>query len=133
MCRSTPVEDRWYKSSPYLILHCPVIVRVPTSKLSFEIDFKIQKDYSVEHGLYDVRFEVFTEVIKKNGYQNPDRISQETHHVSATELSRLMLFKIWGYHGGDYEKCRVMGYENPVRTSQETLLLRCSAQPVNAM
>jgi hypothetical protein len=28
--------------------------------------------------------------------------------------------KIWGFHGGDYEKCRLLGYKNPVRTSQET-------------
>jgi hypothetical protein len=28
--------------------------------------------------------------------------------------------KLWGVHGGDYEKCRLLGYKNPVRTSQET-------------
>jgi hypothetical protein len=52
------------------------------------------------------------------GY-NPVRTSQETHYVSATELSRLMLCKIWGFHGSDYEECPLLGY-NPVRTSQET-------------
>jgi hypothetical protein len=26
----------------------------------------------------------------------------------------------WGFHGGDYEECRLLGYKNPVRTSQET-------------
>jgi hypothetical protein len=31
-----------------------------------------------------------------------------------------MLCKIWGFHGGDYEECRLLGYKNPVRTSQET-------------
>jgi hypothetical protein len=31
-----------------------------------------------------------------------------------------MLYKIWGFHGGDYEECRLLGYKNPVRTSQET-------------
>jgi hypothetical protein len=40
--------------------------------------------------------------------------------VSATELSQLMLCKICGFHGGDYEECRLLGYKNPVRTSQET-------------
>jgi hypothetical protein len=25
-----------------------------------------------------------------------------------------------GFHGGDYEECRLLGYKNPVRTSQET-------------
>jgi hypothetical protein len=30
-----------------------------------------------------------------------------------------MLCKIWGFHGGDYEECRLLGYRNPVRTSQE--------------
>jgi hypothetical protein len=40
--------------------------------------------------------------------------------------------KIWGFHGGDYGQCRLLGYKNPVRTSQETHL-RYRAQPVNAM
>jgi hypothetical protein len=31
-----------------------------------------------------------------------------------------MLRKIRGFHGGDYEECRLLGYKNPVRTSQET-------------
>jgi hypothetical protein len=46
--------------------------------------------------------------------------SQETHYVSATELNRLVLCKIWGFHGGDYEECPLLGYKYPVRTSQET-------------
>jgi hypothetical protein len=53
-------------------------------------------------------------------YKNPVRTSQETHHVSATESSQLMLCKICGFHGGDYEECRLLGYKHPVRTSQET-------------
>jgi hypothetical protein len=28
--------------------------------------------------------------------------------------------KIWGFHGGDYEECRLLGYKNSVRTSQKT-------------
>jgi hypothetical protein len=33
------------------------------------------------------------------------------HHrkLSATESSLLMLCKIWGYHGGNYEECRLLG------------------------
>jgi hypothetical protein len=41
------------------------------------------------------------------GYKHPGHTSQETHYVSATELSRLMLYKISGFQGGDYEKRRV--------------------------
>jgi hypothetical protein len=54
------------------------------------------------------------------GYKNPVRTSQETHYVSVTESSKLMLCKIWGFHSGDNEECRLLGYKNPVRTSQET-------------
>jgi hypothetical protein len=54
------------------------------------------------------------------GYNNPVRTSQETHYVSATEFSQLMLSKICDFQGGDYEECRLLGYKNPVRTSQET-------------
>jgi hypothetical protein len=31
-----------------------------------------------------------------------------------------MLCKILGFHGGDYEECRLLGYKNPVLTSQGT-------------
>jgi hypothetical protein len=54
------------------------------------------------------------------GYKNPVCTSQETHYVSATEPSPLMLYKIWGFHGSDYEECRLLWYKNPDRTSQET-------------
>jgi hypothetical protein len=52
-------------------------------------------------------------------YKDPVITLQETHHVSITELSRLMPYKVWGFHGGDYEECRFLGYKNPVLTSQE--------------
>jgi hypothetical protein len=32
----------------------------------------------------------------------------------------LNIVKIFGFHGCDYEECRLLGYKNPVRTSQET-------------
>jgi hypothetical protein len=34
--------------------------------------------------------------------------SQDTHYISATESSRLMLCKIWSFHGGDYEEYRLL-------------------------
>jgi hypothetical protein len=37
------------------------------------------------------------------------RISQETHYISPTEPSRLMLCKIWGLDGCDCEECRLLG------------------------
>jgi hypothetical protein len=54
------------------------------------------------------------------GYKNSVRNSQETHYVSATESSQLIVCKIWGFHDGGYEECRLLGYKNSVRTSQET-------------
>jgi hypothetical protein len=52
-------------------------------------------------------------------HKTPVRTSQKTHYVSATEPSRLMLCKIWGFHGGDYKEC-LLRYETPGHTSQET-------------
>jgi hypothetical protein len=46
-------------------------------------------------------------------YKNPVRTSQETHYVSVTESNRLMLCKIWGFHGSDYEECRFVGCYDP--------------------
>jgi hypothetical protein len=54
------------------------------------------------------------------GYRNSIRTSQETHYVSATKSSQLMLCKIWGFHGADDEECSFLGYINSIRTSQVT-------------
>jgi hypothetical protein len=48
-------------------------------------------------------------------------------------VTTLLICKIWGFHGGDYEQCRFLGYKNPVLTSQDTIYLRYRAQPVEAM
>jgi hypothetical protein len=45
------------------------------------------------------------------GIQNPVHTSQETHRVTVTELNRLVLCNIWGFHRGDYEECRFLGYK----------------------
>jgi hypothetical protein len=37
------------------------------------------------------------------------RTSQNTHYVSTTETSWLMLCKIRGFQGADYEECRLLG------------------------
>jgi hypothetical protein len=54
-----------------------------------------------------VKFEVFTAVIMKNAIFWDIRTQfvpqQETSYASATDPSRLMLCKILGLHGGDYE------------------------------
>jgi hypothetical protein len=42
------------------------------------------------------------------GYKNPVRTWQDTHYVSGSGPSRLMLCKIRGFHGGDYEECRLL-------------------------
>jgi hypothetical protein len=62
-------------------------------------------------GQCHVRFEVFTAVTMKNavvGYNNSVRTSQETHHISTTESSQLMLCKIRRFHGRDYEEYRLL-------------------------
>jgi hypothetical protein len=43
------------------------------------------------------------------GYKTPVRTSQETHYFSTTESSQLMLCKICGFHGGDYDEYRLLG------------------------
>jgi hypothetical protein len=66
--------------------------------------------------------EVFTAVTMKNAvfWDIATQSVPHREHVSAREPSRLMLCKICGFHGGNYEECRLLGYSNPVRTSQGT-------------
>jgi hypothetical protein len=53
-------------------------------------------------------------------YKTKVHTSQETHYVSTTESSQLMLCKIWCFHISDYEECRLLGYKTPGPSSQET-------------
>jgi hypothetical protein len=39
---------------------------------------------------------------------------QERYYVSTTKPSQLMLCKIWGYRGGNYEECRLLGCKKPI-------------------
>jgi hypothetical protein len=54
--------------------------------------------------------------------------------ASGTQWNKSDTSKIWGFHGGDYEECRLLGYN---KTSSyftgDTLLLHYRVQPVNAM
>jgi hypothetical protein len=58
--------------------------------------------------------------MSSSGIYTPVRTSQETHYVSTRVPNRLMLCKIWSFHGSGYEECRLLGYRNSVHTSQET-------------
>jgi hypothetical protein len=75
------------------------------------------KPFNCGHWVYQynkgaVRFKVFTAVTMKDAVFwdiNPIRTSQETHYISATGPSRLILCKIFGFHGGEYEECGLLG------------------------
>jgi hypothetical protein len=41
-------------------------------------------------------------------------------HAIRERIRQSNLFKIWGFHGGEYEECRLLKYKNSVRTSKET-------------
>jgi hypothetical protein len=42
------------------------------------------------------------------GYKNSVRTSQEARYVSATKPSQLIRCKSWGFHGDNYEQCRIL-------------------------
>jgi hypothetical protein len=77
-----------------------------------------------KHLWFYVGFEVFTAVTMKNVVFLDIKTQFVPHrrHITSSLRSsvRLMLCKIWGFHGGDYEECRLLEYKKPVRTSQET-------------
>jgi hypothetical protein len=77
----------------------------------------------LENSLSCIRFNVFTEVTVKNPALwdiKTQLVPHRKYYVSATEHTRLMLCKIWGFQDGDYEECCLLGYINQVSTSQET-------------
>jgi hypothetical protein len=58
--------------------------------------------------------------------------SQEHAHICVSVFASISNLNcnsgLWGYHGGDYEGCRLLGYKNPVRTSQETHYISATEQ-----
>jgi hypothetical protein len=42
------------------------------------------------------------------------------HIISLLQSPAGQLYKMWGFRGGDYEECSLLGYKNLVRTSQQT-------------
>jgi hypothetical protein len=77
---------------------------------------------NIQNRYFLVRFGVFSAVTTKNAvfWDIKTQTVLTGNTFSATKPSQLMLCKIWGFHGGDYEECRLLGYKNPARTSQET-------------
>jgi hypothetical protein len=53
-------------------------------------------------------------------YRQTERHAHTLIYIKKRGKTILVTCKILGFHGGDYEECRLMGYKNPVRTSQET-------------
>jgi hypothetical protein len=65
-----------------------------------------------------IRFEILTTVTMKNSAFweiKTQFIPHKKHSFSAT-IRQLILCKICGFRGGDYEECRLKIYKNPVRT-----------------
>jgi hypothetical protein len=50
----------------------------------------------------------------------PERVTAATRCVLSEWKQDWYLCKISGFHGGDYDECRLLLYKIPVRTSQET-------------
>jgi hypothetical protein len=80
-------------------------------------------DASIRNGVTDLcKIWVLTDVTMKNEVfwdRKTQFVPHRRHYVSATEPTRLMLCKVWGFHGVDCEECRLLGYKNPVHTLQE--------------
>jgi hypothetical protein len=92
------------------VLLCPPAPTIPPwlrPFISCSADFQAMPGYA--------ETSVLTRATRRN---NPE--DTILHNVSTTESSKLMLCKIWGFHGGDYEVFHLLGYKTPVPTSQET-------------
>jgi hypothetical protein len=70
------------------------------------------------------RFEVFTAVTMKNVVFwdiKHQFVPQRRHITSSLQSPASSCYvRFSGFHGGDYEECRLLRYKTPVLTSQET-------------
>jgi hypothetical protein len=69
---------------------------------------------ATEHSRYMLRFEIFAAVTMKNAVfwdKWTQSVPHRRHYISATESNQLLLCKILGFRGGNYEECRRMGYK----------------------
>jgi hypothetical protein len=82
---------------------------------------RIRYRYQPVNAMY--RFKIVMAVTNKNAVFwdiTTHFLPHMKHNFSAREPSRLTLCKIWGFHSGDYEECRLLIYKISVRTSKET-------------
>jgi hypothetical protein len=56
--------------------------------------------------------------------KNSVRTSQETYFLSPTELSRLMLCQIWGFHGVEYEEYSILEYDSVLLLLEPTFRMK---------
>jgi hypothetical protein len=56
-------------------------------------------------------FDVFTAVTMKNAFfwDIETQFVRDKKHITSPLRSLLMLCKIWGFQGCDYEECRLLG------------------------
>jgi hypothetical protein len=84
--------------------------------------------------MYDLRFSWSDyEEYLLLGYKNPVRTSQESHYISATEPSRLIVCKISGIHGVTMKNAVSRNIKTYFIPHRIKLRLRYIAQPVNTM
>jgi hypothetical protein len=67
-------------------------------------------------------FRMISRSFRKSGYRQNSTTTNGRYAVPILRelLKHARKCKIWGFHGGAYEECRLLGYKNPVRTSQKT-------------
>jgi hypothetical protein len=106
----------------YIIYIYIIKIRVRATQEECLVKYSVKKKYQEQYQFCKIRGVHGSDYEEcfLLGYENPVHTPQETHYVSATEPSWLMLCKIWGFHGGDYDERSFLGYEIPVPTSQET-------------
>jgi hypothetical protein len=99
--RVTDQSVNWGRQQNQVGTECLIFACIYNQVQNIKIKFKLRKIWGFHGNDY--------EECRLLGYKNPVRTSQETHYVSATESSQLMLCKIWGCYGSDYEECRLVG------------------------
>jgi hypothetical protein len=95
----------WLSLFSYLCIYCRQNGCVKAILAGKETAYSVPWQWwSVSCSMQYVRYEVFTAVTVKNAVfwdRKPQFLPHRKYYVSATEPSRLMPCKLWGFHSGD--------------------------------
>jgi hypothetical protein len=104
------------------------LLRILNHDLMFTMILQMEQEHLLRILNHDLMLTMILQMERKHLL----RILNHDKHRLPNWWRNPTICKISGFHGGEYEECRLLGYKNPVHTSHETYYF-CATEPSRLM